>query len=95
MKVLGTEGVLTCCHLLQYGRENLAEIAREIEGKTEEEVRTYSKTFWERHTELADQDRSIKNIGELLASVHSDVPGIILGVCIDRLLSRSSFTCGL
>lgn len=55
---------LTCCYLLQYGRDSLAEIAREIEGKTEEEVRVYSKTFWERHTELADQDRIIKNIGE-------------------------------
>ncbi|CAL5219362.1 g1181 [Coccomyxa viridis] len=46
----------------KYGRESLAEIAREIEGKTEEEVRAYSKTFWERHTELADHDRIIKNI---------------------------------
>ncbi len=27
-------------------------------------MRAYSKTFWERHTELADHDRIIKNIGE-------------------------------
>jgi hypothetical protein len=49
--------------LLQYGRAEITEITKEIEGKTEEDVRIYSKTYWERYTELADHDRIIKNIG--------------------------------
>ena len=49
--------------MLQYGRTEIADITKEIDLKNEEEVRIYSKTFWERYTELADHDRIIKNIG--------------------------------
>lgn len=34
-----------------------------MDGKTEEEVSTYSKTFWKRYKELSDWERVIKNIG--------------------------------
>ncbi|EIE25592.1 hypothetical protein COCSUDRAFT_46779 [Coccomyxa subellipsoidea C-169] len=46
----------------KYGRNSLAEITREVDGKTEEEVSTYSKTFWKRYKELSDWERVIKNI---------------------------------
>ncbi|CAK0743308.1 hypothetical protein CVIRNUC_001460 [Coccomyxa viridis] len=46
----------------KYGRDSLGEITREVEGKAEEEVREYSRTFWERGTELADWERVSKNI---------------------------------
>lgn len=37
-----------------------------MDGKTEEEVATYSKTFWARYKELSDWERVIKNIGARL-----------------------------
>ena len=46
----------------QYGRNALAEITREVDGKSEEEVRAYAKAFWERHKELNEWDKVIKNI---------------------------------
>ena len=54
---------LRCARVLQYGRAALPEVTREIDGKSEEEVRAYSKTFWKRYKELADWERVIKNIG--------------------------------
>lgn len=32
----------------KYGRNALEEIAREVDGKTDEEVRKYAAVFWER-----------------------------------------------
>ena len=55
--------LLTGAVAAQYGRDSLGEITREVEGKAEEEVREYSRTFWERGTELADWERVSKNIG--------------------------------
>ncbi len=49
--------------LVQYGRGSLGDITREVDGKSEEEVRAYSKTFWRRYKELTDWERVIKNIG--------------------------------
>jgi hypothetical protein len=47
---------------LQYGRQAIADIAKEVEGKTEAEVAKYSKKFWKRYGELNDAERIIKNI---------------------------------
>jgi len=47
---------------LQYGRQAIANIAKEVEGKTEAEVQKYSKKFWKRYSELNDAERIIKNI---------------------------------
>ena len=55
---------------VQYGRDSLGEITREVEGKAEEEVREYSRTFWERGTELADWERVSKNIGAPCSAAH-------------------------
>lgn len=46
----------------KYGRDALSSIAAEVEGKSEEEVRAYSKVFWKRHKELNDWEKIIKNI---------------------------------
>lgn len=47
---------------MQYGRHALADIAKEVEGKTEAEVKKYSTKFWKRYGELHDAERIIKNI---------------------------------
>ncbi len=47
---------------MQYGRNAIADIAKEVEGKTEAEVSKYSKKFWKRYHELNDSERVIKNI---------------------------------
>ncbi|KAM3588764.1 chromatin remodeling complex Adenosinetriphosphatase [Umbelopsis sp. WA50703] len=46
----------------RYGRNNIAAIAAEIEGKTGDEVKKYSKTFWSRHKEISDYERHIAKI---------------------------------
>ena len=46
----------------KYGREDLDNISKEIEGKTVKEVMEYAKTFWERYNELQDIDRLIAQI---------------------------------
>lgn len=47
----------------RHGREALTEIAKEIDGKTEEEVREYAAVFFERGaSHLADWERIIKQI---------------------------------
>lgn len=40
----------------------MADIAREVDGKTQEEVEEYSRVFWKRYKELNDWERIIKNI---------------------------------
>merc|ERR1712130_787338 len=46
----------------KYGREDVENISREVEGKTEEEVIEYSKAFWERCGELQDSERIMAQI---------------------------------
>ncbi|KAL7080963.1 hypothetical protein ACP275_14G010900 [Erythranthe tilingii] len=46
----------------KYGRDDIAGIASEMEGKSEYEVERYAKVFNERYKELNDYDKIIKNI---------------------------------
>jgi len=46
----------------RYGRKNVLEIAKEVEGKELEEVQRYSATFWANVPSLTDQERIIKKI---------------------------------
>eukprot|EP00798_Chlamydomonas_sp_ICE-L_P028324 gene28324-31441_t len=46
----------------KFGRSNLTAIASEVDGKTEEDVRSYSKVFWQRYKELNDWEKVYKNI---------------------------------
>ncbi|KAF5270113.1 hypothetical protein FQA39_LY08525 [Lamprigera yunnana] len=46
----------------KYGRDDIENIAREVEGKTPEEVMEYSAVFWERCHELTDVDRIMAQI---------------------------------
>lgn len=38
----------------KHGRHNYADIATEVDGKTDKEVREYAQVFWKRYEELAD-----------------------------------------
>ncbi|KAF9172315.1 hypothetical protein BGX21_003396 [Mortierella sp. AD011] len=59
----------------KFGRNNLSEIANEIEGKTLQEVKAYSKVFWKRYSEIADHERIIAAIekGESKIQRQSDI----------------------
>lgn len=46
----------------KYGREDLDNIAKEVEGKTPDEVESYADVFWERYQDLTDADRIIAQI---------------------------------
>ncbi|KAF9919263.1 hypothetical protein FBU30_011082 [Linnemannia zychae] len=59
----------------KFGRNSLADIANDIEGKTLAEVKAYSKVFWKRYTEIADHERIIAAIekGESKLQKQSDI----------------------
>jgi len=46
----------------KYGRDDLENIAKEVEGKTPEEVEAYADVFWDRYQDLTDADRIIAQI---------------------------------
>ncbi|XP_067295322.1 probable global transcription activator SNF2L1 [Pseudorasbora parva] len=46
----------------KYGRDDIDNIAREVEGKTPEEVMEYSAVFWERCNELQDIEKIMAQI---------------------------------
>jgi SWI/SNF-related matrix-associated actin-dependent regulator of chromatin subfamily A member 5 len=46
----------------KYGRDDIDNIARDVEGKTADEVVEYSSVFWERCHELQDIDRIMAQI---------------------------------
>lgn len=46
----------------KYGREDIDNISKDVEGKTPEEVIEYSNVFWDRCQELTDIDRIMAQI---------------------------------
>jgi len=46
----------------KYGRDDIENIAKEVEGKTPDEVMQYSAVFWERCAELQDCDKILAQI---------------------------------
>ncbi|KAI8096387.1 SNF2 family N-terminal domain-containing protein [Halteromyces radiatus] len=46
----------------KYGRHDLENIAAEMEGKTLDEVKRYSKVFWSRYKEIPDYERQLAKI---------------------------------
>lgn len=46
----------------KYGRDDIENIAKDVEGKTPEEVMEYSAVFWERCHELQDIERIMAQI---------------------------------
>ncbi|CAO3680362.1 unnamed protein product [Umbelopsis ramanniana] len=46
----------------KFGRHDITDIATEIDGKTADEVKKYSKTFWSRYKEISDYERHITKI---------------------------------
>ncbi|KAG6508577.1 hypothetical protein ZIOFF_033951 [Zingiber officinale] len=69
----------------KYGRNDIRNIASEVEGKTEEEVERYVTVFRQRYKELNDYDRIIKNIerGEARISRKEEIMRAI-GKKLDR-----------
>ncbi|KAJ3294294.1 hypothetical protein HK104_003709 [Borealophlyctis nickersoniae] len=46
----------------KYGRDNIDDIAGDVEGKSPEEVRQYANVFWKRFKEIADWEKILANI---------------------------------
>jgi hypothetical protein len=46
----------------KHGRQNIDAVAKEVESKTEEEVKAYAEVFFARYTELQDYEKYIKQI---------------------------------
>ena len=46
----------------KHGRNNYAEIAEEVDGKNEREVKEYAKVFWQKYKELADYPKYLATI---------------------------------
>ncbi|XP_047126263.1 SWI/SNF-related matrix-associated actin-dependent regulator of chromatin subfamily A member 5 isoform X1 [Hydra vulgaris] len=46
----------------KYGRDDINQICKEVEGKTPEEVKEYASVFWERCNELTDIDKIMSQI---------------------------------
>ncbi|ORX47010.1 hypothetical protein DM01DRAFT_1339319 [Hesseltinella vesiculosa] len=46
----------------KYGRNDLDNITTEMEGKTLDDVKRYSKTFWARYKEIAEYERQLAKI---------------------------------
>lgn len=63
----------------KYGRSAISSIAQEIEGKSEDEVASYSKVFWKRYKELNDWEKHINNIerGEKKIQRQADIMNAI------------------
>lgn len=52
----------------KYGREDINNISKDVEGKTPEEVIEYSNVFWDRCQELTDIDRIMAQIEKGMVS---------------------------
>ncbi|MEW5311445.1 MAG: hypothetical protein WDW38_003160 [Sanguina aurantia] len=63
----------------KYGRKQVALIASEVDGKNEEEVTAYSKTFWAHVEELNESEKITRNIerGEQKIQRQSDIMAAI------------------
>ncbi|CAG9463301.1 unnamed protein product [Pedinophyceae sp. YPF-701] len=63
----------------RYGRNEVRDIAREVEGKSEAEVRAYHEVFWKRFKELDEWERILKAIerGEARIQRHSDIARLL------------------
>ena len=63
----------------QYGRDDPARIATEVEGKTEAEVAAYLDVFKVRFSELNEHERLLRNIqrGEERLARHAEVADLI------------------
>lgn len=46
----------------KHGKSNYSEIAEEVDGKNEKEVREYAKVFWQRYTDIMDYPKYIATI---------------------------------
>merc|ERR1719447_1636429 len=69
----------------KYGRDDLENICREVEGKTPEEVVEYSKAFWERFKELQDSERIASQIEKGEARIKRR---LLAGKALDKKIAK-------
>lgn len=65
----------------KFGRKNIESIAMEVEGKSYAEVEEYSKAFWNRYTDLPDNEKIINSIEKGEAKIRKTAE-------IQKLLTR-------
>lgn len=63
----------------KYGRKDVTSIASEVEGKTLDQIKAYSKVFWKRFGELTDSDK-------LLSAIERGEAKIVRAGAINNLL---------
>ncbi|BES99295.1 SLIDE [Nesidiocoris tenuis] len=59
----------------KFGRDDIDNISKDVEGKTPDEVRAYSEVFWERFSEIQDYERIMNQIerGEMKIQRRADI----------------------
>lgn len=62
----------------KYGRANLQEIANDIEGKTLQEVKAYSKVFWKRYEEISGMHNEKRQNSDGVDKEKEDSPILII-----------------
>lgn len=68
----------------KHGREHINAIAKEVESKSEDEVKAYAAVFWERYAELQDHEKYLKQIerGEQKIQRQQDIMKVRVFVCV-------------
>ncbi|EPZ34649.1 hypothetical protein ROZALSC1DRAFT_27044 [Rozella allomycis CSF55] len=63
----------------KFGRNNFVEIEKEVETKSLDEIKDYSKVFWSRITELSDHEKIVSSIekGELKLKKIQEIQSLI------------------
>lgn len=46
----------------KWGRNNIKEILKDVEGKSEDSIKEYHEVFWKRYKELDESERILKKI---------------------------------
>merc|ERR1711871_748268 len=54
----------------KWGRNNVKEIMKDVEGKSEEQIKEYHDVFWKRYKELDEHDRILKKIEQGEEKIH-------------------------
>jgi len=63
----------------KYGRNSVKEIVKDLEGKSEEQIKEYHDVFWKRHHELEESDKTLRKIedGEKKIQKREDIERLL------------------
>lgn len=81
----------------KHGRESLNAIAKEVESKSEDEVKAYAAVFWERYSELPDHEKYLKQIerGEQKIQRQQDIMKVRHWSCSSSCSCSCPWSCPL